>query len=234
VKKLLFIYLVVFIAACSSFSEPKVENTLVSLNEQNFEEVIPNIVKEVGKYDSKIGGELAKCDVAIAVSDGYEVRVDGDMNTCLILFVPASLTHMEMLKEFAPPTDGKGFTSALTSDFLGNEYPVIFVGEREFDFFYLTRVFAHEAIHMINIKNQADCTLTPVCEEFNAYQTHFKILEDMYSKDLLNSGVNSYALSNSSDLLLRALDMELFLYQKNKEGKLEQALIEMRYNSQGQ
>lgn len=228
-KKLLLIYLVVFIAACSSFSEPKVENTLVSLNEKNFEEVIPNIVKEVGKYDSKIGGELARCDIAIAVSDGYEVRVAGDKNSCLILFVPASLTHMEMLKELAPPTDGP-FTAALTSDFIGSDYPVIFVGERDFDFYYFTRVFAHEAFHMINIRNQTDCNKTSHCEEVNAYQVQFKILEEMYSQEILNDGIKQYALAGSSEMLLRALDQEAYLYQKNKEGVLEQTLFDMKYN----
>jgi len=213
----------------------KPQNSMIFISEENYEIEIRSIIGNVSIYDSRIGQSLMDCEIGKATSDGYEVSLTGDGNTCLILFVPANLTNKRLLKELAPPSDSnEGFTVALTKDMVGYEYPFIFVGEREFDFFYLTRVFAHEAIHMINIKNQADCTLTPVCEEFNAYQTQFKILEDMYSKDLLNSGVNSYALSNSSDLLLRALDMELFLYQKNKEGKLEQALIEMRYNSQGQ
>lgn len=237
-KKMYLIFLMVFLAACAGSSQAQqlptpvgAENSLVSINEDNYEVEIRSIISNVSNYNPELGKILLNCEVGTAVPDGYKVSFHGDGKTCLVLYVPSNLSNMKLLKDFAPPSDSnQGFTVALTQDIVGFEYPFIFVGEREFDFFYLTRVFAHEGIHMVNIRNQTTCE-TSICEEVNAYKVQFKVLEEMYPQDLLNSGVKSYALSDSGELLLRALDMENFLYQKYKEGKLEQTLQEMSYGT---
>jgi len=232
-KLILFIGLVFCMVACSNSAVQELQsiNRLVSLNEESFSSEVTTLVNEVTNYNSEIGSFLSKCDVGVARDPGLDLFQDNEDPTCLILFIPNSLTHKEMLKEFAPADPGDAFTVALTKDIVGSDYPFIFIGEREFDFFYLTRVLAHEGFHAMSIKYQTECTETPMCEEVNAYKVQFKVLEEMYPQDLLNSGVKSYALSDSGELLLRALDMENFLYQKYKEGKLEQTLQEMSYGT---
>lgn len=203
-------------------------NRLVSINQENFSSEVSNLVKEVAKYNSEVGDFLFGCDIGHAVSDGYEIILNREIDNCLILFVPNSLTHLEMLKEFAPADPNNSFTVALTKDIVGSDYPLIFLGEKEFDFFYLTRVLAHEGFHAMNVKNQTDCLDTPVCEEVNAYRIQFEILKKMYPD---YSGIDSVILSGTGVINYRAVEMELFLYDSFLKGTLEKELLSMGYGN---
>ena len=227
-KLILFIGLVFCMVACNNptVQEPQSINRLVSLNEESFSSEVTSLVNEVTKYNSEIGSFLSKCDVGVARDPGLDLFQDNEDPTCLILFIPNSLTHKEMLKEFAPADPGDAFTVALTKDIVGSDYPFIFIGEREFDFFYLTRVLAHEGFHAMSIKYQMECTETPMCEEVKAYQVQFDILKKMYPDNL---GIGSIILPDSGVINYRAVEMELFLYESYQEGTLEKELLSMSY-----
>ncbi len=227
-KFILMIFLVFWLTACgnSAAQDLQTVNRLVSLNEENFSSEVSNLVKEITKYNSEIGDFLSNCDVGVTRDMGFDLFQEKENPNCLILFVPNSLTHKEMLKEFAPGDPNGAFTVALTKDIVGREYPFIFIGEKEFDFFYLTRVLAHEGFHAMNVKNQTECLNTPVCEEVNAYFIQFEILRKMYPN---YSGMDSIILPGAGVTSYRALEMELFLYESFLKENLEKELLLMGY-----
>ncbi len=228
-KFILMICLVFWITACgnSVAQDLQTVNRLVSLNEENFSSEVSNLVTEVTKYNSEIGDFLSQCDVGVTRDVGFDLLQEKKIPNCLIIFIPNSLTHKEMLKEFAPPGDPDDlFTVAMVKDVVGSDYPLIFIGEKEFDFFYLTRVLAHEGFHAINVKNKTECLYSPVCEEANAYRIQFEILKNQYPN---YSGIDSVVLPGTGVINYRALEMELFLYDSFLKENLEKELLLMGY-----
>jgi len=227
-KLILMIFLVFWLTSCgnSAVQELQAINRLVSLNEENFSSEVSNLVKEVTKYNSEIGDFLSNCDVGVARDPGFDLFQEKENPNCLIIFVPINMTDKEMLREFAPADPNSSFAVAMTKDIVGSDYPFIFIGEKEFDFFYLTRVLAHEGFHAMNIKYQTECIETPMCEEVNAYQVEFDILEKMYpgKKD-----IDSIILGGAGVINFRAVEMELFLYESFQKGTLEKELLSMGY-----
>jgi len=227
-KLILMIFLVFWLTSCgnSAVQELQAINRLVSLNEENFSSEVSNLVKEVTKYNSEIGDFLSNCDVGVARDPGFDLFQEKENPNCLIIFVPINMTDKEMLREFAPADPNSSFAVAMTKDIVGSDYPFIFIGEKEFDFFYLTRVLAHEGFHAMNVKNQTECLDTPVCEEVNAYRIQFELLKKMYPNYL---GIDSVILPGTGEIGWRALDMEQYLFELYKKDTLEKELLLMGY-----
>jgi len=205
-------------------------NSIISMDSQNYAEKIQSAIEITDFYNPEIGSKLHKCEIGIANSEGYEVTVRKNSDTCLILYVPISLAvNKKFFSKMLVSDSNQNYIVAMTQ-LIGEEaYPFIFLADGKFDLFYLARVLAHEGFHMINLLGAKDCVETKACEEAHAYEVQFKLLEKMYSQDVLDLGYKHYALKGSTSYNLQALEMEQILYQKWKSGNLETFLSEIGY-----
>jgi len=205
-------------------------NSIVAMDTQDYAEKITATIDVADFYDAQIGSTLKKCEIGIAKTNGYDIKIRNNLHTCLILFVPAIVAaHVEQFSGMRLTNNDSAFTVAMTTFIDKPSYPVIFVSDGKFDLFYLARVLVHEGSHMMHLRNATVCVKTSTCEEAQAYEVQFKMLESMYSQDTIALGDKYYALDGSQYIPRKSLEFEYMLYQKWQAGNLETFLSEINY-----
>lgn len=202
--------------------EIEVVNELVKLSPENFSAEMSKILPGISIYQPEIGRYLSRCEVGVATEQNYDLVLEGDGNTCLILLVPQSLTNKKALRELKLPSDlNEGFTLAITKDLFQNGYPILFLTEYPLDTFAWIRVIAHEGFHALQITKGLDCSVageecTSLTEEVNAFQIEFQILEQQFGPE---PNPEDYFL-RGDDWYLRYLNTEYHYYELFKQGLL--------------
>lgn len=206
------------------------KNFSMVMNEGNFLGNTALVINQVSHYEPEIGKFLSMCE--IAVSDGIDslhgLSVTQNRQCVIALVKNEHLSPSGLWYQFAP-MDGR-FVVAATSDLNGPEYPFLVVPEGEFDASYFIRVFAHEGLHLMRLKNGMDCQdpndkECMIREEVLAYETQFKVLE---AQKLDGSFQVPEKISKNNKL---ALEMEQDLYNqyKHNQGSLKDYLIQIGY-----
>lgn len=199
-------------------------NRPVYLSQGNFETEMSQIIQKVALlYPQSV---LPNCELGVATPDGFQVTRVGDESSCAILFLSQEVAQTSAY------LNGLGYsalTVAVTTDVVGSEYPLIFVMEGAFDFFYLVRVMAHEGLHASRIREGTN-VLSNNQEEEIAYNLQFEILEKQYSPLELAGAPQTLLIPGLPESAFQAIEFEHLLFQKWKEGSLLEFLELMEYN----
>ncbi len=204
----------------------------VSLTSDNFVHEMERIIEGVSKFEPEIGSYLKNCEIGVANDSNYDLKKEGDGQTCLILFVPQELTHKPALQEYRKPQNPTAaFTVAAARDLFNDGYPFIFFSEFSLDLKSWVRVVAHEGFHMVQIKKGLDCSVngeacTSLEEEVKAFQLEFRIMEAQYGP---NPTLEDTKKPGGDDWYNRWVEAEYRYYTLNRHGLLLDDLQQSGY-----